>query len=30
LYFEGELLGGHDIVNSMHETGELGKTLGAQ
>lgn len=29
LYFKGELLGGHDIVNSMHASGELRKTLGA-
>ena len=29
LYVDGELLGGHDIVNSMHETGELKKELGA-
>jgi len=25
----GELLGGHDIVNAMHEAGELKAELGA-
>jgi Grx4 family monothiol glutaredoxin len=29
LYVDGELLGGHDIVNSMHESGELKAQLGA-
>ena len=29
LYVDGELLGGHDIVNSMHESGELKTQLGA-
>ena len=29
LYVNGELLGGHDIVNAMHEAGELKAELGA-
>ena len=29
LYVNGELLGGHDIVNAMHESGELKAELGA-
>lgn len=29
LYVRGELVGGHDIIVSMHQNGELQSTLGA-